>query len=264
MTGWTKLHSRIVVSSIWQQPDHVRILWVTMLAMADADGIVEGSVCGLAKMAKLTPEKTQEALNALMAPDPDSSDRTSGERILETPGGWFIINHANYRDRQTKQQRETAERVRRHRERKRQSDPAIVTSEPVTPGNGRNAPSSSVSVSASEKRTRGKPAAPRPEDVPEEVWTDWLEHRRRKKASVSQTVVDNLRAEGEKVSLRLADVMGMQVTNGWQGFQASWVKRPRPAPPPGSYPNAPGGISSSVVELARKVDEERQRRAGGS
>jgi hypothetical protein len=78
MTGWTKLHSRIVVSSIWQQPDHVRILWVTMLAMADADGIVEGSVCGLAKMAKLTPEKTQEALDALMAPDPDSSDRTSG------------------------------------------------------------------------------------------------------------------------------------------------------------------------------------------
>jgi hypothetical protein len=260
MPGWTKLHSRIVVSSIWQEPDHVRLLWITMLAMADADGIVEASVGGLAKVANLSPELTREALETLMGPDSDSSDETTGERILAVPGGWFIINHASYRDRRTKQQEATAERVRRCRERKKQAD---EVKQNVTPGNGRNAAPSSVSESESvEKKPaakRAKPSAPRPDDVPEGVWSDWLEHRRRQRASMSQTVVDNLRAEGEKVQLRLADVMGMQVTNGWRGFQAAWVKRPRTEPPK-SYPNVPGGISSSALEAARKVDEEWKRR----
>jgi len=263
MAGWTKLHSRIVQSSIWRKPDHVRILWITMLAMADADGIVEGSVGGLAHMASLTPEQARDALEQLKAPDDDSSDGTTGERILGVPGGWFIINHAHYRDRRTKQQEQTAERTRRCRERKRSVTPGSATPEHVTPGNGRHAPASSSSSSSSgteKPGKRGKPPAKRPEDVSDAVWQDWLDHRRRKKASMSQTVVDSLRAEGDKIGLRLADVMGMQVTNNWQGFQASWVKRPRPADPPKSYPNAPSGISSSVVELARKVDEERKRR----
>ena len=260
MPGWTKLHSRIVVSSIWQQPDNVRLLWVTMLAMADADGIVEASVGGLANMANLTPELTREALEVLTGPDQDSSDQTTGERVLAVPGGWFIINHASYRDRRTKQQEATAERVRRCRERKKQQASSEVKQN-VTLGNECSSASSSSSESESVKKAVKKrlPAAPRPEDVPEEVWTDWKEHRRRQKASTSATVISNLRAEGEKVGLKIADVMGMQVTNGWRGFQAAWVKRPR-TDPPKSYPNMPSGISSSALEAARKVDEEWKKR----
>jgi hypothetical protein len=206
--------------------------------MADADGIVEGSVAGLAHMASLSPELTRQALEVLTGPDPDSSDGTSGERVLTVPGGWFIINHASYRDRRTKQQEDTAERVRRHRERKRQEE-GNEPKQDETRGNARKRAASSSSGSSSGKKSTGRqraPKVPQPDDVPDPIW--------------------------EKVGLRLADVMGMQVTNGWRGFQAAWVKRPRPAPPPGSYPNAPGGISSGALELAKKVDEERKRRLG--
>ena len=261
MPGWTKLHSRIVVSSIWQQPDNVRLLWVTMLAMADADGIVEASVGGLAKMANLNAAAPREALNVLMSPDEDTSDGTTGERVLSVPGGWFIINHASYRDRRTKKQVDTAERVRRCRARKKEDQ----QTENVTRGNARSVPpsSSSSSSSGSESEPVKKRSAParRPEDVPDTVWADWKDHRRRQKASTSQTVIDNLRAEGDKIGLKLKDVLGMQVTNGWRGFQASWVKRPR-AETTKSYPNVPGGISGGALEAARKVDEEWQRRRG--
>jgi hypothetical protein len=151
MPGWTKLHSRIVKSSIWSAPDHVRILWITMLAEADAEGFVDSSVPGLKQMANLTLEQTEEALKVLEGPDPYTSDDSAGERIIKTPGGWWIKNHRRYRDVRTKQQENTAERVRRCRERKRQGEePAqSVTCNNVTPGNDPQQKVTSGSVPAS-------------------------------------------------------------------------------------------------------------------
>ena len=91
MRGYTKLHAKIVHSSIWREADHVRLLFVTMLAMADADGIVEASIGGLADIARLERDKCIDGLERLLGPDPDSSDGTTGERIQEVPGGWFVI-----------------------------------------------------------------------------------------------------------------------------------------------------------------------------
>jgi len=47
MKPFTKLFSSIVTSSIWRESDHVRLLWVTMLAMADKNGEIWASVGGL-------------------------------------------------------------------------------------------------------------------------------------------------------------------------------------------------------------------------
>ena len=117
--GFTKLHAVILDSSVWQEPLHVRIVWITMLAMADANGIVSASVGGLAHRARVTREECLDALKRFLGPDQDSRDGTTGERIEEVTGGWLILNHSNYRDKQTRQQEMTAVRVRRHRERKR-------------------------------------------------------------------------------------------------------------------------------------------------
>jgi len=149
--GYTKLHAKIVVSSIWEEPMHVRIVWITMLAMADQDGIVEGAVNGLARLARVTSEQCEEALTVLKGPDPYSSDGTTGERIEDVPGGWLVLNHANYRDKQTREQALTAERVRRYRERKKK-DITLPSVTPVTANVG-NAPkraSASASASASD------------------------------------------------------------------------------------------------------------------
>lgn len=98
MAGYTKLFSTIVTSTIWREPKETKVLWITMLALANKDGVVEGSVPGLAHMAGLTREETDRSLSTLMAPDVDSrSQADDGRRVKVVDGGWFLVNHAKYR-----------------------------------------------------------------------------------------------------------------------------------------------------------------------
>jgi uncharacterized protein YdaU (DUF1376 family) len=65
----------------------------------------------------------------------------------------------------------------------------------------------------------------RPDDVSEQVWTDWLSLRRVKKAPVTATALTRLRAEATKAGLSLQDALTQCVANGWQGFEAEWIKK---------------------------------------
>ena len=128
--AFVKLHGTILDSSIWLDDHPTRLLWITMLVMANEHGVVQASVGGLAARARITREECEAGLAKFLGPDPDSRDQTSGERIERVPGGWLILNHTNYRDKQTRQQALTAARVARHREKHR-----AATCNDVAPGN---------------------------------------------------------------------------------------------------------------------------------
>ena len=133
MSGsFVKIYGSILDSSVWGAPDHVRILWITLLAMADAEGIVEASIDGLARRSVLDLDRVRAALDVLTGPDPYSRDGTTGERVEKVPGGWLILNHRAYRDRRTPAQMATAERVRRHRANARKDGTPPVTGNDVT------------------------------------------------------------------------------------------------------------------------------------
>ena len=131
--AFVKIHGEILDSSVWSLPHPTRIVWVTMLAMANEHGIVAASVDGLARRAVVTIAECETALAVFLGPDPHSRDGTSGERIEKVPGGWLVLNHGEYRDRQTHAQVLTAERVRRHREKIATRNAAGVTEGGVTP-----------------------------------------------------------------------------------------------------------------------------------
>ena len=100
MSGYTKLFSSILASTIWREPMEVRIVWITLLAMAGRDGIAEGSVPGVADFARLPVSVTRASLERLCEPDPDSrSTEHEGRRIQPVDGGWLILNHAKYRSK---------------------------------------------------------------------------------------------------------------------------------------------------------------------
>ena len=100
MSGYTKLFSSIIASTIWREDNDTRIVWITMLAMADRYGIVEASVPGLADMARVTVDGARRSIVKLSSPDPDSrSHEHAGRRIEEIEGGWRILNHARYREK---------------------------------------------------------------------------------------------------------------------------------------------------------------------
>lgn len=71
---------------------------------------------------------------------------------------------------------------------------------------------------------KGREIYARPSDVSEQVWADFQQLRKTKKAPVTKTVVDGVRDEAAKVGLTLQEALAMQVSRGWQGFDSSWVK----------------------------------------
>jgi hypothetical protein len=104
--SFTKLFSSLTESTLWvEQPHHVRIVWITMLAMADRDGMVAASIPGLARRACVTVSETEEALKVFLSPDKYSrTPDFEGRRIREVMGGWELLNHAKYRAAQSEEQ----------------------------------------------------------------------------------------------------------------------------------------------------------------
>lgn len=123
MTGYTKLFSSIITSTIWREPNEVRLLWITMLALSNKHGEVEASIPGLADMARISISETEVALETLSSPDKYSrSADHEGRRIEKVEGGWVILNYVKYRALLSADERREYFRVKKAEERKRKKD----------------------------------------------------------------------------------------------------------------------------------------------
>lgn len=120
---YTKLFSSITASTVWGEPYPTRIVWVAMLAMADAQGNVYGAIPGLARHANVTLTEVEDALRSFLAPDPYSRTRDhDGRRIEEVDGGWRLINHAKYSAVRGESERREYKRQWDRENRSKQSD----------------------------------------------------------------------------------------------------------------------------------------------
>ena len=117
---FTKLFNSITASTIWCEPAGTRLVWITMLAMADQEGKVYASMPGLAHLARVSETECQIALDTLLGPDRHSRRKEhEGRRIAELPesGGWQLLNYKHYRELKNKEsvkesKREYMRRVR--------------------------------------------------------------------------------------------------------------------------------------------------------
>lgn len=119
MSGFTKLFSDILHSTVWRTDMHVKIVWITMLAMSDRHGQVSSSIPGLADAAKVSLQQCMEALEILSSPDPFSRTKDfEGRRIADIDGGWLLLNYEKYRHRKDdeEQRLRAIEKSRRYRE----------------------------------------------------------------------------------------------------------------------------------------------------
>lgn len=99
MGGFIKLFGSILDSTIWDTPPAITKVWITMMAMADRDGVVSASVPGLARRARVSMAIAEKALETFMAPDPHSkSQELEGRRIQKVEGGWSLVNYEKHRD----------------------------------------------------------------------------------------------------------------------------------------------------------------------
>ena len=128
MSGFTKLFSSIVTSSIWVEDDVILRVWIALLATADSEGRVEGSVPGFANLARVSPEQMRTAIELLSSPDPDSrTPDHEGRRIEAIEGGWQILNYSAYRERGQGKEGSRAPYMRDYRRKKKEEQERDVT-----------------------------------------------------------------------------------------------------------------------------------------
>lgn len=154
MPGYTKLFSRILESTIWREDDKTRILWITMLAMANQHGIVESTIPGLADRARITLDECETALERFQQEDKYSwSKEEGGRRVRVVEGGWFLINHDKYRKllSQEDQREKTRLRVQAYRERR------ALRNESVTPSNDSNDKQKQIQKQTQKQESKAEP-----------------------------------------------------------------------------------------------------------
>jgi hypothetical protein len=163
MIGYTKLFGSIITSTIWCEDNETRIVWVTMLALRNPEHIVEGSVPGLAAMARVSVKACRVALEKLSSPDPDSRTKEfEGRRIEVTDGGWVILNGEKYRRKMNSDERREYFRIKQAESRARKKAVKQLSKKSKTVKDKLTVSTQSETETETETDQGGDPPAPPP------------------------------------------------------------------------------------------------------
>jgi hypothetical protein len=64
----------------------------------------------------------------------------------------------------------------------------------------------------------------RPDDISEELWSEFKELRKQKKALITQRVINSIREEASKANISLTQAIEMMLVRNWMSFKAEWIK----------------------------------------
>jgi len=94
-------------------PDTTKIVWVTMLAMADRRGIVESSIPNLAAHSRVDIDRCVDAIEHLMTANEwnVSAGNDDGRCVARADNGWRIVDYGKYRQLLAKAARNEYQRV---------------------------------------------------------------------------------------------------------------------------------------------------------
>lgn len=95
---WSRLHSKILRSSIWLEGPIIRLVWICALADSETDGTFYGSYEVLSRAWNLPEKDIRLAMERLCSPDPKSSTKENeGRRIIrEDDNSWRVLNKRLY------------------------------------------------------------------------------------------------------------------------------------------------------------------------
>lgn len=120
MPKFSVIPQRILDSSVWSLPSDDRVVWLTMLFMADMDGVVETTIPGLARRAVVAEPVVVKALHTFSSPDPYSSNpEHDGRRIEKVDRGWRLLNWDTVLAEQAARRIRERNRLRAYRARKK-------------------------------------------------------------------------------------------------------------------------------------------------
>lgn len=238
---FTKLFSSITESTIWVEDNETRIVWITMLAMADRFGRVWGSIPGLANRARVPVEAVERALQKFREPDAYSRTKEhEGRRIKDIESGWLLLTYEKHRA--IRDEEAIKESKRRYINRRRATERGGVENVEL----GRANAEAEAEADTEKKKTPGKRAITSVQvEIPKaldtepfrNIWQEWQAYRKplggvKDWGKLWIRQLGELEKWGEAAAIKsLRDAM----TQGWRGFFEPKVNgkpiQPRPARP---------------------------------
>lgn len=116
--------------------------------------------------------------------------------------------------------RASIEQASRKQSSKDSSAPAPAPAQSSTPSNQKR-------NGASAPAPLPKNSVPRPDDIDEQVWSDFLAHRRQKKAKLTPTAWKAIRKQldaGIQKGHDPNEMLAVAMAAGWQGFELDWYE----------------------------------------
>ena len=80
----------------------------------------------------------------------------------------------------------------------------------------------------SSKPKKSKTNVTKPDDVSDDLWADFLNHRKQKKAPVTDRVISLIRNEAKNAGWTLKEALNEVILRNWTGFKAEWVEAKDP------------------------------------
>ena len=65
----------------------------------------------------------------------------------------------------------------------------------------------------------------KPDEVSDQTWSDFLAHRKKLKADLTETALKGIVRETNKAGWKLEDALTECVARGWRGFKSDWVEQ---------------------------------------
>lgn len=210
----------------------VRLVFIDMLVLSDADGILNMTHEALARRTGVPLDVVREAISVLESEDPDSnSPEENGRRIVRIDDrktwGWQVVNKQQYRSMHDPaiEREKTRERVRRFREARKQAGD-------VTPGNaqvtGSNTPVTPITDNRSQiadsKSKKVKNTSASASEFGAEFLIAWAEYPRKKGRDEALRHYSRHRKEGVELSTLLAAVKNYKREIEILGVDERYVK----------------------------------------
>lgn len=105
----------------------------------------------------------------------------------------------------------------------------IADAEPSqSEGNAIHNPLSIIQEPIKKRSYARRTSIPKPEDVSEQVWEDFLDVRKKKSAPMTLTALTMICVEVEKSGLTLEEALKVCIQYNWQTFNAKWYAERKP------------------------------------
>lgn len=255
MFSYGKIFGSMFTGSMIGSGPVVLSLWAYVIANAQPPGVVELNPRLLAYIIGCKVDEIVAAIEVLCSPDKSSrTEDMEGRRLIqEGTMQYRVVTWAKYNKVRNDEARRAQNREAQARYRKKAGLTVSIVSQPSAEsahreGEGDRDQEGDQKVQSAPAPRRDK-SVEKPDDVDDQTWADWTAHRKKKRSTISATVVSGTRKEAALAGVSLNEALQISTTQGWQGFRAEWLAKlqrgttqPRTAAPRSIDPpfNSPG------------------------